>query len=172
MNITKNTNASRSLFLTIALVFSFALCAGASEYRNHVPGQMVCYVYNSSIIDSIYNEYGAEYMTYSYRLHDYLLSTDTLRDLDSLAAVITLRPGVAYCYPNYLLFAPEAVQASQPFIDAIGEDIFPQQAAALTLNLDSTHNYTTGSSAIVGIIDVGVDFNHQLLNSKVSSGSI
>ncbi len=132
---------------------------------------MVCYVTAPSVIDSIYSEYGAEYLTYSTRLHDYLLSTDTLRNLDSLAAVITLRPGVAYCYPNYMLFAPEPVQASQPFIDAVGEDIFPQQAAALTLNLDSAHIYTTGSSAIVGIIDVGIDFGHNLLINNVSSGT-
>ncbi len=142
----------------------------SSELPNHVPGQMVCYVADPSVIDSIYSKYGAAYVTYSYLLHDYLLSTDTLRNLDSLANVIAAYPGVAYCYPNYMLFAPEAVQASQPFIDAVGEDIFPQQQAVQTLNLDSTHIYTTGSMAIVGVLDAGVDFNHDLLLSKVSSG--
>ena len=170
MNITKKMNVTGYWILTIALVLSFAFCAKSSEYRNYVPGQMVCNVSYSSIIDSIYDEYGAVFLTYSPRLHDYLLTTDTLRDLDSLASLISSRPGVAYCYPNYLLFAPEAVQASQPFIDAVGGDIFPQQMAAQTLNLDSTHDYTTGSSATVGIIDVGVDFSHLLLNSNVSSG--
>jgi len=156
--------------LAIVIVLSLGSYVGADEYPNHVPGQMVCYVSNPIVIDSINNEYGTEYLTYSARLHDYLISTDTIRNLDSLAGVIASRPGVSYCYPNYLLFAPEAVQASQPFIDVVGEDIFPQQTAALTLNLDSTHDYTTGSSAIVGIVDVGVDFNHELLNANVSSG--
>ena len=128
---------------------------------------MVCFVSNSYVIDSINSEFGTQYITYSLRLQDYLLRSDTLRDLDSLASLISEVPGVVYCEPNYLLFAPEAVQASQPFIDAVGEDIFPQQAAAQTLNLDSTHLYTTGSSAVVGIIDVGVDFNHEILNSNV-----
>jgi len=152
-----------ALLFHVADVFS-------SEPPIHVPGQMVCYVADPSIIDSINSEYGTEYITYNPLLHDYLLTTDTLRDLDSLANVIASYPGVAYCYPNYMLFAPEAVQASQPFIDAVGEDIFPQQQAVQTLNLDSTHFYTTGSSAIVGVLDVGVDFNHELLLANVSSG--
>ncbi len=153
----------------LSFLFNFA-DVFSTELPAHVPGQMVCYVAQSSIIDSINSEFGTEYITYSLRLHDYLLTTDTLRDLDSLASVIAAYPGVAYCYPNYMLFAPEAVQASQPFIDAIGEDIFPMQRAAQTLNLDSTHFYTTGSSATVGVLDAGVDFNHELLRAKVSSG--
>ncbi len=166
----RNMRSPKYVILAIGIVLSLGNFVGASEYRNHVPGQMVCYVANPSVIDSINNEYGTEYVTYSASLHDYLLSTDTLRNLDSLASVIASRQGVAYCYPNYMLFAPEAVQASQPFIDAIGEDIFPQQTAAQTLNLDSTHDYTTGASAIVGIIDVGIDFDHELFNFNVSSG--
>lgn len=156
----------------LGLLFSVFLTgiADSSEIPTNVPGQMVCYVSNPAIIDSINNEFGTEYVTYNVLLHDYLLTTDTLRNLDSLASVIAAYPGVAYCYPNRVLYAPEAVQASQPFVDAVGESIFPLQQAAQTLNLDSTHNYTTGGSATVGILDAGIDFGHELLLSNVSSG--
>lgn len=140
------------------------------EIPTHVPGQMVCYVSNPAIIDSINNEFGTEYLTYNTLIHDYLLTTDTVRNLDSLASIITAYPGVEYCYPNYTMYAPEAVQASQPFIDAVGEDIFPLQQAVQTLNLDSTHFYTTGSTAVVGILDGGIDFDHELLLTNVSTG--
>ncbi len=158
------------LSLVLVLAVLTAGLASSSEVPNYVPGQMVCYVANPGIIDSINNEFGTEYITYNVLLHDYLLTTDTLRNLDSLASVIAAYPGVAYCYPNRVLYAPEAVQASQPFIDAVGETIFPLQQAAQILNLDSTHDYTTGGSATVGILDVGIDFGHELLFSNVSSG--
>ena len=156
--------------MSIIVFLGLASVVLSSEPPTYTPGQMVCYVANPAIIDSIKQYYDCDYIEYNEILLDYLLQTDTLRDIDSLASVISSYPGVAYCYPNYALFAPEAVQASQPFIDAVGGDIYPTQAAAQTLNLDSTHNYTTGSSAVVGLLDVGMDFGHSLLSSNVSSG--
>ncbi|HEX2896800.1 MAG TPA: S8 family serine peptidase, partial [candidate division Zixibacteria bacterium] len=167
INFHRYTN---KFFLGLLMFALLTGMAGSSEIPVNVPGQMVCYVANPAIIDSINSEFGTEYITYNVLLHDYLLTTDTVRNLDSLASVITNYPGVAYCYPNRVLYAPEAVQASQPFVDAVGETIFPTQQAAQTLNLDSTHNYTTGGSATVGILDAGIDFGHELLWSNVSSG--
>jgi subtilisin family serine protease len=171
LRIIKFNELTAVFFISFVTFICHNSVFATGEIPVYVPGQMVCYVSDPSIIDSINFEYGCEYLTYSATLHDYLLQTDPERDIDSLAAIIAAYPGVDYCYPNYVLYAPEPVQASQPFIDAIGEDIFPQQAAAQILNLDSTHDYTTGSSAVVGILDGGIDFYHSLFSTNVSSGN-
>ena len=170
MNTIRFKKLLKIITFAAVLVFSILNSVFSTQLRQYVAGQMVCNVTNAAIIDSINDEYGTTYNAYSQKLYDYLLKADTLRDLDSLADVISERPGVVYCKPNYLLYAPEAVQASQPFIDEVGIDIYPQQAAVKTLNLDSTHFYTTGATAKVAVIDVGVDFSHLLLRFHVTSG--
>lgn len=165
------TKILRIAFIVLLLILAIRIPKSfSSELRSYAPGQMVCRVSNPTELDSIYQEYGCEYLEYNSYINDYLLTTDTLRDIDSLADMIALRPNVIYCRPNYLLYAPEPVQASQPFIDEVGGDIYPQQTAVQTLKLDSAHEYTTGSSITVGVIDGGIDFNHEILQTNVISG--
>lgn len=169
MSTITNKNLIINKCCVLLAVFAISTTVQSEEFRPYVPGQMVCSVTNPIVLDSLNQEYGCVLLTYNFRLNDYLLVTDTARDMDSLTNLISLRPSVEYCEPNYFLFAPEAVQASQPFVDQVGGDIYPEQTAVQTLKLDSTHEYTTGGSARVGIVDVGIEFSHSLMQTNVFS---
>jgi len=79
----------------------------------------------------------------------------------TLAAVAALRrqPDVLYAEPNYILKA-EAITPNDPFF---GQQYGPQQIGA-----PEAWNVTTGSSSVVvGVIDQGIDINHQDLQANI-----
>ncbi|MBK7141431.1 MAG: S8 family serine peptidase [bacterium] len=161
--------------LRIALLLALFLASMAGESRagtsgDFVPGEMVCQVTANYTIDSIHAQYGTTFGRYLSHISAYLLYTAPGQDAESLAAVIALEPEVIYCAANYLLDAPEAVQSSQPFLDAVPSLDPLTQPAATTLRIPQTQAITGGNGVSVGIIDAGIDPTNPALTTQVTSG--
>lgn len=100
----------------------------------------------------------------------YLLELVPGADTDSAAAELDASGSVEYAHPNYLLNRVHPVQGSYPFPDLNDVGEYEGQQAALSLQLTSAHSQATGSGVRVGILDVGIDFQHALLSSVATSG--
>ncbi|MCM2271614.1 MAG: S8 family serine peptidase [candidate division Zixibacteria bacterium] len=156
--------------LTIALLASLAPYVAAGPTGDFVPEQMVCKVMPGYSVDSINQQYGTSVTRYLSHISAYLLETQPGQNAESLAAVIATDPQVVYCSANYLLDAPEAVQSSQPFLDAVPSTDPMTQTAATTLQLSSTQSVTTGDGVLVGVIDAGINLAHPTLQPAATSG--
>ncbi len=158
------------LSLTISLLASMVSYAAAGPTGDFVPEQMVCKVMPGYSVDSINQQYGTSVTQYLSHISAYLLETQPGQNAESLAAVIATDPQVVYCSANYLLDAPEAVQSSQPFLDAVPSIDPMTQTAATTLQLSSTQSVTTGDGVLVGVIDAGINLAHPTLETSATSG--
>lgn len=141
----------------------------AEPSGDFVPEELVCRMIPDATVDSVNANYGTEIKRYLSYTGSYLLQTQPGQNAESLATIISARPDVYYCHANYLLDAPEAVQSSQPFLDAVATIDPITQPAATTLQLAETRTVATGDSVTVGIIDVGINLTHPSLASRVTS---
>ncbi len=144
--------------------------AAAKQVGDFVDDELVCRLLPPLTIDSINNQFGTTTESYLNQIGSYRLLTDPGVDVESLAVEILTLPEVVYCEPNYLLDAPEPVQSSQPFLDEMEIGTFPDQEAALALNIPQTHELATGANATVAVIDAGVNFTHPVLTGSAVSG--
>lgn len=154
--------------LAIAMLLPAAVSAGSTG--DFVEGEMVCQVGVGYTIDSINAQYGTTFGRYLSHISAYLLYTQPGQNAESLAAVIATNTDVIYCTANYLLDAPEAVQSSQPFLDAVPTKDPMTQPAATTLRLPEVQAATTGTGVNVGVIDVGIQLTNPTLAPSVTSG--
>lgn len=99
-----------------------------------------------------------------------LLELTSGTDVDSAAAALNASESVEFAHPNYLINRLHPVQGSYPFSDAklIGD--YAGQQAAATLRLPEAHLVATGAGVKIGVLDVGIDFDHPLLASVATSG--
>lgn len=100
----------------------------------------------------------------------FLINLTPGADVDSAAAALGALTSVVYAHPNYLFNQLHPVQGSYPFPDLNAVGDYEEQQAALSLQLLSAHSLATGAGVKVGVIDVGVDFDHTLLSSSSTSG--
>lgn len=141
---------------------------GADDF---VPQQLVWRGESRIMLDSIASEFELTWIDYIPELNAYLLVTQgTVADVEELANVITVRRGVIYCEPNYILNSPEPVQQSQPFVDINGGGNFESQDASVSVSLESAHKSSIGDAISVAVIDGGINFDHPLLAGVVFSG--
>ncbi len=165
---TAQRRLSQILFASILCGIRWAPVFGADDF---VPQQLVWRGDSRITLDSISNEFDLEWVEYIPALGAHLLiAQGTSVDVEQLATVITVRRGVTYCEPNYILNSPEPVQQSQPFVDMAGIGNFESQDASVSVSLESAHKSSTGDAISVAVIDGGINFDHPLLAGVVFSG--
>ncbi|RME19048.1 MAG: hypothetical protein D6800_14790 [Candidatus Zixiibacteriota bacterium] len=159
------------LCLVIAASILCGLNAHAKKTPAFVPDELTCGLVDSAYIDTINATYGTYVKAWLPNIGSFLLGTMPSQNPESLSAVIALDAKVVYCNANYLLDAPEPVQGSQPFIDLVGSpDAWLNQPAADNLGLAQAQTVSTGSNVRVGVIDVGVNQAHPVLQNSVING--
>jgi subtilisin family serine protease len=99
-----------------------------------------------------------------------LLQLSPGSDVDSAARALEASGAVDYAHPNYLLNRLHPVQGSYPFPDLNDVGEYALQQASLSLQLSAAHQQATGEGARVGVIDVGVDFDFDILQGVAVSG--
>lgn len=148
-----------------------ALWAPVFSADDFVPQQLVWKGDSQATLDSISDEFDLVWIDYIPAIGAHLLAPQgTSADIEQLASDITIRLGVTYCEPNYILNSPEAVQQSQPFVDMVGIGNFESQEASVTVSLESAHLSFTGNAISVAVLDGGINFDHPLLAGVVFSG--
>jgi len=138
----------------------------------YVEGELVVKLngLDSSSIEEINSQFGTEVQQYLPQLEIFLLATEEGADLDSLSEAIEALPNVLYSHPNYLVDPLQPVQGSFPFPDDDLVGSYPDQAAAITLDLSEAHELSTGNGVVVAVIDGGVDYNDPVFEGTVVSG--
>ena len=159
-----------TLSIAFLLLSSSTLDAKGSGSDDFVAGELVCQVLVPSYIDSVNSQYGTTTKELLPETGTYLLNVPGGLNEDSLAAVVEANPNVIACQPNYIMKAPEPVQASSPFLDELTSGDVIGQPSTSTLKLPQTQQVSTGSNVMVGIVDVGINLSHPLLQSKSISG--
>lgn len=140
---------------------------GPGEY---VSEELVCKMAPGFDIEIINGAYGTAVRKHQPETDCYLLSTQPGQDAESLAVIINDREEVEYCGANYYLDAPEPYQKSSAFLDELCVGTFPEQEAAIELNLADAQIISTGTDVKVAVIDGGIDFYHP--EFAVKSGGI
>jgi thermitase len=154
---------SRLVAAILAMTCSAIMSVSAQHGRpTYVSDEIVCKMRPGHGIDEVNQVFGTSVKRFASRINSYLLSTQPGQDPDSLAQQIRLRPEVLYCGPNFYCSAPEPLQRSQPFLDEQYTGSFPDQDAAVRLQLPDVHALTTGLTADVAIIDGGINLTHPL----------
>ncbi len=158
-------------FIVVMLVSQSALAGGAGN-DEYVADELVCQVTDNAYIDSVNAIYGTttKEVLFEPASYLYLLSVPGGENVDSLATVISADSNVLACQPNYILSAPEPVQASSPFLDELTSGDVVDQPARSTLKLPQTQLVSTGTDVKVGIVDVGINLTHPSLQTKAASG--
>jgi subtilisin family serine protease len=171
MNKIKKPITAGLIVAALSLVAAGSANAANREGGEYVPEQVVCGTIVPSYIDSINAQYGTTVISYQPQLGCYLLQTPPGLNADSLATIISTSPLVLYSTPNYYTDAPEPVQGSQPFIDAVpSTEKYTGQTAGTQLQLASTQAISTGANVRVGVIDVGVSLSHPALGNTTMTG--
>lgn len=172
MNGTSNSGMLALLtfvFLLLAVESTEAAGRKAGEY---VPEQLVCGLTDSADISTINTTFGTTVLSYLPQLGSFLLQTLPGQNADSLSSFIAVQPPVIYCSPNYYSDAPEPVQGSQPFIDAVPNiEKYTGQSSVNQLQLAATQTISTGANVKVGVIDVGINFSHPALQGVAVTGA-
>lgn len=152
------------------LLWGQANNASGAGNDDFVADELVCQVFESFYIDTVNVLYGTTTIELLAETGTYLLAIPGGLDAESLATVIETDPFVLACQPNYILKAPEPVQASSPFLDEYNDGDVIGQPARATLKLAQTQQISTGTDVKVGIVDVGINLAHPILQTKATSG--
>lgn len=171
MSTVKTSSGAGFIVVALLLLTAGVALTATRAGGDYVPEQLVCGTISPTYIDSVNAQYGTSIISYLPQLECYLLQTQPGQNADSLAAIITTNPLVLYCTPNYYTDAPEPVQGSQPFIDAVpSTEKFTEQTAGTQLQLAATQTTSTGANVRVGVIDVGVSLSHPALGNSTMTG--
>ncbi|NMC44719.1 MAG: S8 family serine peptidase, partial [candidate division Zixibacteria bacterium] len=147
----------RGLIIAVLLAAPLYADHGHNEYK---PEEVVCAMLPGFSIDSINAAYGTTIKSHLIQTDCYLLMIPAGQNADSLANIISARPDVLYCSPNFYLDAPEPFQRSSPFPDAQLTGDIETQAAAVSLDLTTVHDLADGTDVDIAVIDGGVNFAH------------
>lgn len=155
--------------LTLALLLTAAVTSTAEETR-FLQGEIVVELAPGYDIDTINNQFGTTVRHYL-PLHDLYLLDAPGADLPALCQTIADLPFVVFSHPNYLVDPMRGVQSSLPFPDErAAEEKYLDQPASDLLYLDAAHTISTGVDQVIGVIDGGVNLQHQAFNGRVVSG--
>lgn len=158
--------------LVYLLLGAFAVIAlpATTVATPYVLGELVIKMASGHEVQEIHNQFGTVPAQHLEQLDIHLINAGSSTDLDSLSALIETTGIVEFCQPNYRIDPLQPVQSSLPVSDELGEGSFADQTAATRLELSSAHQYATGSSIRVAVLDGGIDYTHPALAGVASSG--
>jgi hypothetical protein len=153
-------------FVPVLLLVLFLFISSSSfsfrEHGGYKPDEIVCEMMPGYSIDIINDLFGTTVKGFQTQTDCYLLATHPGQNAESLAVAISALPEVLYCGVNYYLYAPEAFQRSQPFLEDQDIITFSSQPIALGFELPEVHEIANGYNTRVAVIDGGVNLTHQV----------
>lgn len=163
MRIIRHTKAKIIYLLVLTFLISIQVLAFKNQ-GGYKPGELICEMLPGYSIDLVNDAFRTSVKSYQAQTDCYLLSIHSGQNAESLAVVIEEMPEVLYCRANYYLYAPEAFQRSQPFLEDQGVVIFEVQPAAIALDLPSVSQTADGAGIKVAVIDGGVNLEHPIFD--------
>jgi subtilisin family serine protease len=143
----------------------------AGSYDEYVDGELVLLLADGAAIADVTERWDLDLLE-SFPLGDvHLCQYDGPEDLELYAETITLTdPEVVEAEVNYLQDTPEGVR--QTVIIAIGGDYddFEDQDLTHRIELDAAHAIGRGAGVTIGLLDTGVDPDHEALVGRLAPG--
>lgn len=154
--------------LTLATLVALTTSAVAGEYEDE---RVIIQLYPGYDIEGVHQRWGTASIDAIPADDLHLVYTPWVGDIEAYAdSMVAYDPAIWICEPNYLQQTPEAVR--QMVVDFVGGtvDDFEDQGLGERIGLATAHTAATGEGVTVGIIDSGIDFQHEAFVGRILPG--